>query len=127
MPESVGMRWGRIVVGALLAEVGLFVVAVPLNLIPGGLTVLLYSVLPLCLVATFLGGWWAARKAGGRFVWHGLLVGVLAALLYGALTWKTSLPTVYVVANYLKLAGGAAGGLLAQHLASKPAPLPSAA
>jgi putative membrane protein (TIGR04086 family) len=127
MSGSVGLRWGWIALGALLVEVALFAVVVVLNFVPDGRAILLYSVLPLCVVATFFGGLWVARKAGGRFLWHGLLVGALAALFYGVLTCKATLPTAYVVANYLKLAGGAAGGMLAQRWASPAASPPSAA
>jgi len=104
------MRWLRIIVGAVLAEVALFAVVVALNFLPNGAAALPYIVVPACVLATFAGGRWVARAAGQRLVLHGLLVGALAALIYGALTWKTAIPTVYVVANWLKLAGGAAGG-----------------
>lgn len=107
------LRWWRIAIAAILAEVALIIVAIPLNLSPGGRTVLLYIVLPVCLIATYLGGWWAARRASDHFVLHGLLVGLLAALIYEALTLKLSLPLVYVIANALKLVGGAAGGFAA--------------
>jgi len=113
------IRWLRIVVGAVLIEVALFAVAVPLNLSESGRSTLLALVVPLCVVAAFLGGWWVARGAGQLPLLHGLLAGVLAALMYGALTWKVSLPTAYVVANYLKLVAGAGGGLAAQFLQSK--------
>jgi len=108
------IRWLRVVVAAVLVELVLLVVAMPLNMSADGRAVLAAIVVPLCIAGTFSGGWWAARKAGALFVIHGLLVGALAALIYAGLTWKLSLPTAYVVANYLKLAGGAAGGLAAQ-------------
>jgi hypothetical protein len=55
-----------------------------------------------------------ARRAAHAFVLHGFLLGAAAAIIYGVLTVKVSLPAVYVVANYLKLPAGAAGGLMAQ-------------
>jgi hypothetical protein len=58
----------------------------------------------------FVGGWWVARTAEGLFL-YGLLLGALAAVIYGGLTRRASLPVAYSVANYLKLAGGAGGGL----------------
>jgi len=58
----------------------------------------------------------ADHLAGELFLLHGLLLGVVAALIYGGLTWKVSLPAAYVIANYLKLVGGAGGGLMAQLL-----------
>ncbi len=97
--------------------------AIPLNLSANGRAILLALVVPLCVIATFLGGWWVARRAGGLLLLHGLLVGAVAALIYGGLTWKVSLPTAYIVANYLKLIGGAGGGVMAQSLLrNKPAP-----
>jgi hypothetical protein len=108
------IRWLRIVGAAILVEIVVLVIAIPLNLSANGRAVLLAIVIPLCMTGTFIGGWWAARGAGRLFLVHGFLVGALAALLYGALTWKVSLPATYVVANYLKLAGGAMGGLAVQ-------------
>jgi hypothetical protein len=106
----------RIVLGAVLIEVALLVVAVPLNMSAQGRSALLAIVVPLCAIAAYLGGWWVARRADGFLLLHGLLTGALAAVMYGGLTWKVTLPTVYVVANYLKLVAGAAGGVTAQLL-----------
>ncbi|HUK01980.1 MAG TPA: hypothetical protein VLW26_06860 [Steroidobacteraceae bacterium] len=113
-------RWLRILVGAVIAEVVLIPAAILLNMTAGGREALLYLVIPLCLAATFFAGWWVASRTAGQFVLHGLLVGAIAALIYGVLTWNVVLPTVYVVANYLKLLGGAAGGALAKMRAAKP-------
>lgn len=117
------IHWFQIVLAAVLVEVVLLGIAIPLNMSANGRAALLVLVVPLCTVATFIGGWWAARKAGTLFLLHGLLVGAAAALFYGALTWKVSLPTVYIVANYLKLPAGAGGGAMAQRLRrNKPEP-----
>jgi len=111
-----GICWLRIIGAAILVEIVLLAIAIALNKSANGRAVLLAIVIPACVVGTFIGGWWAARGACRLYVIHGLLVGAFAALMYGALTWKASLPTAYIVANYLKLAGGAAGGLMAQLL-----------
>ena len=108
------IRWVRILVAAVLIEVALLAIAIPLNMSANGRALLLILVIPLCVVGTFIGGWWTAQKAGALWLLHGLLMGVVAALIYGALTWKVSLPTAYIVANYLKLVGGAAGAVTAQ-------------
>jgi putative membrane protein (TIGR04086 family) len=113
------IRWLRIVVGALAVEVVLLGFAIPLNMSDNGRAILLVLVIPLCVIGSFLGGWWVARRAEGLFLLHGLLLGALAAVIYGGLTWKVSLPTAYTVANCLKLVGGAGGGLLARMLRSK--------
>ena len=109
------IRWWRILLGAVVVEVVLL--AIPLNMSAHGRALLLALVIPLCVSGAFLGGWWVGRRAGSAFLLNGLLLGAVAALIYGALTWKVSLPTAYIVANYLKLLAGAAGGLMAQKFA----------
>jgi putative membrane protein (TIGR04086 family) len=116
MMVLMGIHWLRVFLAAFVVEVVLLAIAIPLNMSANGRAALLALVIPLCVVGAFLGGWWAARKAGRLFLMHGLLVGAVAALIYGALTVKVALPTAYIVANYLKLIGGAAGGLTAQAL-----------
>lgn len=113
------IRWGWVLVGGLAAEIALFAV-VPLQFVPGGPTLLLYLVVPVCLLATFAGGYWIARKVDTLHIVHGALVGALAWLVYLALTWTQELPAVYVVANYLKIVGGAAGGWLAAKRTAAP-------
>jgi putative membrane protein (TIGR04086 family) len=120
------VRWTLVLLAAVVVEVALFAVVAPLYGLPNGATVVLYAVLPICLVGGLAGGLWVARKAGRLFVLHGLLVGVLAALIYSAISWKATLPTIYVVSNYLKVVAGAAGGLVAQRMAGKPVAQPSA-
>jgi hypothetical protein len=107
------IRWGWVLVGGFVAELALFLF-VPLQFLPGGATLLLYLVVPLCLLATGIAGWWIARKASSARVLHGALVGVVALAIYAALTWTAELPTIYVIANYLKIAGGIAGGWFAE-------------
>lgn len=110
------IRWVRIIVAAVLVEVVLLAIAIPLNMSASGRALLVVLVIPLCVLGCFIAGWWTAQRAGGLFLLHGLLVGVLAAVIYGGLTWKVSLPTTYIVANYLKLLAGAGGGVAAQLL-----------
>lgn len=122
MATSGGIRWVRIVLGALLIEVALFAVILPMYALPNGAMVVLYLVLPVTLAAAFGGAFWVASKVDRAFVLHGLLVGALAALIYAAITWKTTLPATYVVANYLKILAGAAGGFVAQRMTSRASP-----
>ena len=119
MSVLTAMRWWRIIIGAVVVEVVLLAIAIPLNMSDNGRAVLLILVIPLCVIGAFLGGWWVARRASSLFLLHGLLLGALAALLYGALTWQVTLPMTYVVANYLKLLAGAGGGLMAQMIVRK--------
>jgi putative membrane protein (TIGR04086 family) len=119
------LRWLRIVIAGVVAELALFLV-IPLNFLPGGAAILQVIVIPACLLTTFLGGWWAARKATGNFALHGLLVGALAAIIYAGLAMAfgggEELPATYVAANWLKLAGGAAGGWFAGRRAAAARP-----
>ena len=116
-----GIRWVQILLGGLLAEVVILVVLLPIAFLtgydpaagPGSSPALVWLVPPACLVATFLVGWWTARRVGSRFLLHGTLVGVAAALLYAALTLNQALPLAYIVSHFLKVIGGAGGGLVA--------------
>jgi hypothetical protein len=108
------IRWLRIVVGAIVVEAVLLGIAIPLNMSDNGRAILLAGVIPLCVIGSFVGGWWVARRAEGLYLLHGLLLGALAAVIYAGLTWRVSLPTAYIVANYLKLGGSTAGGLMAR-------------
>lgn len=115
---SARVRWVSIIVGAVLVEVVLFAVVVPLYLLPNGANLVMYAVLPACLIAAYFGGLLVARRAADRFVLHGALVGVLAALLYAAISWRATLTTLFIVSNYLKIAAGAVGGWVAQRSAA---------
>jgi putative membrane protein (TIGR04086 family) len=113
------IRWLWLILGALAVEVVLFVLVIPLYGLPNGKLVVMYAVLPLCVITAFLGGFWVARKAGRQFLLHGLLLGALAAAIYAGIAWKATLPLIYVLSNYLKLLAGAAGGLAAQQRLAK--------
>jgi hypothetical protein len=114
------IRWWRVLAVGLLAEIAL-ILAVPIQLLPGGETLLLFLVIPLCLLVTGVAGFWIGRKVDAARVLHGALVGVVALLIYAALTWNQELPLAYVVANYLKIVGGAAGGWYADRFTAAPA------
>ena len=107
------MKWGRIVLAALFAEVVLFGIAIACYALGRG-EALLYLIPPASLGLTMWFGFWAARAAPSRLVLHGSLVGVIAALAYVAMTWGKALPMAYVVSHFLKVIGGALGGFIAQ-------------
>jgi len=117
------LRVGRIVAAGLLAEVGLIVAIVPVGLRLGD-AFLRFAAPPGSVVVCFLGALWVCRRVESRFVLHGVLVGVVAALFYIALTGFQPEPLAYVIAHVLKLAGGGAGGWVAQR--RKPASAPKA-
>jgi putative membrane protein (TIGR04086 family) len=60
----------------------------------------------------FLFALWVGRRIDSSFVLHGMLVGVVATLLYVGLTLARPEPIPYLVAHVLKILGGAAGGFL---------------
>ena len=111
--NSTRIHWARILVGGLLAEVALIIAIVPLGLRLGD-NFLRYSAPPGSFVTCFLGALWVARRIESRFILHGTLVGVVAALIYIALTRAQPEPLAYIVAHALKLGGGACGGLVVQ-------------
>jgi hypothetical protein len=111
MIPSTKIRWGLALLGGFLAEVGIFAV-MPIALQFGD-RVPLYVIPPTCLVMTFVFAFWVGRRAGSRFVLHGTLVGLVAALIYIGLTVGQTLPLAYVVSHFLKVLGGMAGGFAA--------------
>ena len=106
------IHWIRILVGGFLAEACVFAVVIPVFLISGQ-HALLYAAPAASLVMCFLFALWVGRRLESRFVLHGLLVGVVAALLYVGLTLARPEPLAYLVAHGLKILGGAAGGAVA--------------
>jgi hypothetical protein len=117
METSSRIHWIRILIGGFLAEVAVFVVVIPV-LKMYGQHPLLYVAPVASLVMCFLFAWWVGRRIESRFVLHGVLVGVVATLLYVALTRAHPEPFAYLVAHALKMLGGAAGGLVAARRAS---------
>ena len=118
MDGAMKVRWGLVLAGGLLAEVGILLVAVPVSFLPAGELALLWAVPPACLMMTFLAGRWTARRAGARHVVHGTLAGMVAAVLYILATLNQTLPLVFIISHGLKVAGGAWGGLYAARRAS---------
>jgi putative membrane protein (TIGR04086 family) len=111
--NNIKIHWGRIVLGGLLAEVALILAIVPLGMHLGE-SFLHYTAPPGSLITCFLAALWVGRRIEGRFILHGTLIGVVAALIYVALTRAQPEPLAYIVAHALKLAGGACGGFVAQ-------------
>lgn len=106
------IHWGRVVIGGLLAEVVLILAIVPLGLRLGE-TFLHYAAPPGSFLTCFGAALWVTRRVQSRFILHGVLVGVVAALIYIGLTRAHPEPLVYVVAHGLKVLGGGCGGFVA--------------
>jgi putative membrane protein (TIGR04086 family) len=107
------IHWGRILVGGVAAEAALILAIVPLGLRLGE-NFLHYTAPPGSFITCFLGALWVCRRIESRFILHGTLVGVVAALIYLALTRAQPEPAAYILAHALKLAGGACGGWVAE-------------
>jgi len=112
MRSSTRMLWWRVVLGGFLAEVLVFAAVIPVFRTLGQEAVL-YVAPVASFVACFFLAWWASRKADGRFVVHGVLVGLVATLLYVALTKAGPEPVAYLIAHGLKIVGGGLGGFVA--------------
>jgi hypothetical protein len=112
MDTTARIHWIRALIGGFLAEACLIVVVIPVFKIFGE-HALLYFVPPAALVMCFLFALWVGRGLTSRFILHGALVGVVATLLYVALTLARPEPTAYLVAHGLKILGGVGGGFVA--------------
>ena len=120
MNHPAGIHWLRILLGGFLAEVSVIALVIPVSLLFGKQTIPSTALLG-SLLACFLFALWVARRVDSRFVLHGILVGLVATLIYVALTRGRPEPVAYLVAHGLKIIGGAAGGFVAarqQKLAS---------
>ena len=78
-----------------------------------GQTAFLASVLIASAVMPFLLAIWVGRRIESRFVLHGALVGLVAALIYTGLAWGQPQRLLYRISHGLKVAGGAVGGVVA--------------
>jgi hypothetical protein len=105
------IQWGRVLLAAFLMELALFAIAVLLNL-RGERRVALYVVPPAALFATFGFTIWLGRGIASKLVLHGVLIGIVGTLMYVGLTRGRPEPWQYVVANALKVVGGAVGGVV---------------
>jgi Kef-type K+ transport system membrane component KefB len=125
------VRWGRIVIGAVLLEALLIVAAVPLlgfvanPLAPGAqdasgdYTIFFVTVAAACFVVGALLGWWVARPLTSQFALHGALTGVVATVIYLAICSipPTTIPAVvaaygpfwFFLANGLRIVGSTLG------------------
>jgi hypothetical protein len=106
------LRLGRILLGGFLAELFVFAIVFPVLYLLGQ-RAFLASILIASFLMPFVFALWVARSIESRFVVHGALVGVVAALFYLAIAWGQPQPLLYKVAHGLKIVGGAAGGLVA--------------
>jgi len=117
------IRWGRVVLGAILLEIVLSIVAVPAYYLSDDPNAVLSLITPpACLIVAFPIGMWVG-KASGRPVLAGALIGVVSLVVYGVLLALASqfappeqrdlsgvFAPAYLASHLLKIIGGAAGG-----------------
>ena len=114
------IQWGRVLNAALISEILLLMIyQIFIWKYGRGQTAMTLVVIG-SFVFMLAGALWAARKIESRFILHGFLVGVIAALYYAITTFPRVLSGEY--ANYFqtalightpKLLGGIAGGWIA--------------
>jgi hypothetical protein len=112
MSTFAGIHWLRVLLAGFLAEVAIIAIVLPIALLAGKST-LTYTAPAASLLACFVFAIWVGRRLASHFVLHGVLVGVVATLIYVALTRGGPEPLAYLIAHALKLLGGAAGGFVA--------------
>jgi hypothetical protein len=122
------IRWRLVVAAAVLAE--LSVIAIFFVLLFGAMaagvpeiarplsTLDYVDALVSSFVMVFVFTLWVGRRIESGFVLHGILVGVVATLLFVVLNFGVSgtleEPPLYWVAHGLKILGGLTGGLVAE-------------
>jgi hypothetical protein len=107
-----GVKWGRVLAGGVFAELLVFAVVFPVNYLFGE-RAFLASILIACAVMPFIVAIWVGRRLESRFVLHGALVGLVAALFYIGIAWGQPQRLLYQISHVIKVVGGAAGGLVA--------------
>jgi len=130
------IRWGRVVVAAVLSEVavlaalGLIIATYRFLIAPGRSAadyqafgdLAGYYVAPAAAgVAVFFGAMWATRKLTSGFIANGTLVGVTAVFLTVGFLFvaKPENRLMYGVSFVLRILGGYLGGVVVRHLSRR--------
>jgi len=128
MSNARRIRWKWILVGGLLAEVTVMTIFFLLLLaamaarvpeIAQPMTTLDYiDAMVMSFVSMLVFTIWVGKRIDSAFVLHGVLIGTFGILLFTVMwigtTGSLAQPALYVVAHGLKIAGGIAGGLIAE-------------
>jgi uncharacterized membrane protein HdeD (DUF308 family) len=114
------LRWGRVLVGGICAELAVFAIVFPV-LHFFGQTAFLVSILAASAAMPFVFALWVDKRVESHRMLHGLLVGAVAALVYLALAWGQTEPLLYKIAHGLKLLGGLLGGIVSVFASSRTA------
>jgi hypothetical protein len=131
------IQWLRVLLGGLLIEVVLFVVllggfaAAGVDISTGVSTSSAVIIGVGCFAAAFGIVWWLGRGIGSRLVLHGVLMGLVATLLYvgliaGSGQMAVALaaygPATFVIVNAMRMLGAVAGGVVAARAKNAPQP-----
>jgi hypothetical protein len=135
MQGSSRIRWGRVVLAAVLSEVLVVAVLIVVTtayrfVIAPGRTAVEYAafgdlagyyVAPAAAgLASFLGALWVGRKLTSAFVANGTLVGIVAVVLTSGFLFvaRPEDRLMYGVSFALRILGGYLGGAVAQRMRS---------
>ena len=115
------IKWWRVVIAAVLVEIGLIVTTLPFVPLLGDQA--FFIAVPIaCAVVPFVVAWLATRKLASAQVLHGLLIGLVATVIYFALviggssiaeTTATYGLLLFVIVNVLRVLSAVAGGYVA--------------
>jgi hypothetical protein len=125
---NTSIRWGRVSLGGVLAELILIVAVIPIYAMGGNETAITAVGVGGSFLVFLPVAWWLARPLP-RPILHGMMMGAAAAAIYMTMSVVGRLfvpdtppvPLIYYVGHALKLAGGAVGGWLAGRAARTPA------
>ena len=106
-----GIRWGWVLLGALLVNVAVTLLIVPVALLDGQERLGWFAP-PFSFVAGLAVAYWIAAKAPQRAVVHGLLVGLIAMIIYVPIELAAQITFAHVLSSVLKVLGGAVGGFV---------------
>jgi len=121
---NTSLRWGRIVLGGILAEMLLMIAVVVVQAAGGGEDAVTITAVVGSFVAFVPVAWWLGRRLPQPLL-HGVVMGAFADVVYTVLfvigrmfnPTIPAMPLLYYVAHVMKLAGGAVGGWLVQRSA----------
>jgi len=112
------LRWGRIFIGGVAAELIVFAIVFPVQHIFGQ-QAFLTAILIASFVLPYLAALWVCREVKSDMVLHGALVGLVAALFYLVIAWGQPEPLLYKIAHGFKPVGGWLGGNMAERRAAR--------
>ncbi len=126
------LRWGRALIAAIVGELVLMCIAVPVyaSMAEADATSLLSLVVPPASFVVFVvAGYWSAKPVPAAALLQGALAGIIAVVFYIALGLVASLfvagtsvtdgfTPAYLTAHALKIVGAAIGGWLVSRKAT---------